>query len=123
MPSTFNNSVFEKIVAGYAKRIDAATVHLQTKVRENVAKPFPPASSPGQYSHKRTGEMQAGYQRSVSVGAERIVGRVYNTVKHAAYNEFGTIKMAARPNLRRTLNENRSVILGIVRGESAKGEA
>lgn len=75
---------------------------LTTKLKDNIATPAPPHSSPGEMPHKMTGELQE------SIGPEQNGGtlRVKARADHAALLEMGTVKMAPRPFLKRTLVEN-----------------
>lgn len=66
-------------------------------LRQTLADDYPPASSPGESPHRRTGYLQ----ESVSWGVDRF-GPIYtltvaSTALYSVYLEFGTERMAARP--------------------------
>lgn len=85
----------------------------------NVYGAFP--SRPGQPPRKQTGTLQ----RSVTyeVNPTTMTARVGTNIKYGRYLEFGTRKMAARPWLRRSLDEMRGEIKAIMRRPMRGGNA
>jgi HK97 gp10 family phage protein len=71
-------------------------------------------SRPGDPPHKQTGELQRSIQREVSASEQKArVGTNLNDPPYPRWLEFGTRKMAARPWLRRSLDEMRGQIKAI----------
>lgn len=82
--------------------VSKEAVHL---CQEAVSTPYPPASTPGEPPHKRTGEGQAGIiavTRPTSQVPEAYL-TVRRSAKHMLYLEVGTRFVAARPWLKPTL--------------------
>jgi hypothetical protein len=67
-------------------------------------------SAPGEPPHKQYGHLR----RSVMREAAGLVGRVGTNLKYGRWLELGTRKMAARPWLRRSLDEKRAEVKRIV---------
>lgn len=66
------------------------------EIKDSLAVPYPPPSSPGESPHLRTGELQA------SIGYS-IIGdtfSIYAATDYAEYLEYGTSKLEARPFIR-----------------------
>lgn len=89
--------------AAIADAIERAAKHLKTAIRRNIKEPYPPASAPGEYPHKRTGNLR----RSIDIWVNRktLEGYVGPTedAPYGIFLEYGTRKMDARPFLMPTL--------------------
>jgi HK97 gp10 family phage protein len=71
-------------------------------------------SRPGEPPRKQTGELQRSIQREVNASDQKArVGTNLNDPPYPRWLEFGTRKMAARPWLRRSLDEMRGQIKAI----------
>jgi hypothetical protein len=92
----------------------AAMDELRDQVRADVSTPFPPASSPGEPPHLRSGDYQASVVSVVaaSVSGKSITGRVGSDSPYARRLEFGFVgvdslgrnyNQAPRPHLRPAL--------------------
>jgi HK97 gp10 family phage protein len=77
------------------RRLNRSGVEVVTKVREAINKPYPPASSPGNPPHRRTGALW----RSVFATEAKDKVTVAADAPHAEFLERGTRRMAARPFL------------------------
>lgn len=89
-------------------RLEAAAEHVVEQTKQNIAAPGPPASRPGEYPHRVSGELQGSI--SSVVNARDLSVRVVATAPHARFVE------ARRSFLRRTFRESRSTIRQIVLG-------
>lgn len=67
-------------------------------------------SAPGEPPHKQTGRLLG----SIAYEVSGLVARVGTNVKYGRWLELGTRRMAARPWLRRGLNEMRAVIARLI---------
>lgn len=66
---------------------------MQNYVQNQLSKPYPPASSPGNYPHIRTGQLKAGVYVSGTTNGIR----VYSQAQHGVYLQWGTENMEPRP--------------------------
>ena len=64
------------------------------------------SSAPGEYSAVQTGDLLNSVNYRMSGGYLAI----YATSGHAGYQEYGTSKMGARPNLKKGIEESDSLI-------------
>ncbi|NIU01086.1 MAG: hypothetical protein GWN01_09225 [Nitrosopumilaceae archaeon] len=64
-------------------------------------------SKPGEPPKKVTGQLQRSIIQRVVVKSKNVFGLIGSTVDKAKFLEFGTTRMAARPFLRPTLQEER----------------
>ncbi len=95
------NRIIQDARSEVAKALNRVGSRSVDRIKSELSGPYPPASSPGQPPHTRTGELQAKMKHKVSIsGYYDVYLRVYNTAPHADWLEFGTEKMAARPFLR-----------------------
>lgn len=69
-------------------------------------------SAPGEPPHKQTGRLRASVAHEVDAGSLR--ARVGTNVTYGKFLELGTSKMAARPWLRRALNESRARVVALL---------
>ena len=76
-----------------------------SELQSALETPYPPASSPGEYPHRRTGNLQSGiesqvhtdqYDVELTVASSRINGNPHVP----SFLEFGTSRMAPRPYMR-----------------------
>lgn len=105
---------FLKIVESeMQKRLATAAEVVRAEAVRSIRTPYPPASTPGNPPHSRSGA--SGLLGSVfydvdSAKHEAIVG---TPLKYGLYLELGTKKMAARPWLRPALERCRAKIKAI----------
>lgn len=97
------DKIMKKIREKDAKARRAAGEYLVQKVQEKISTLYPPASSPGDPPHLRTGTLQGSVFYSID-GETLSVGA---SVPYADALEFGTQNMAARPFLGPTELEER----------------
>jgi hypothetical protein len=118
----------------YGQRVQSAGYHFVSRVRENVSIPSrtvsftttrtgtrkkvlgPRGSSrskPGEFSHKDYGTMGASFAQEFDQAT--LTSRCGSPMAIAKYQELGTKNMAARPNLRKTLAEERQNIADIIK--------
>ncbi len=85
-----------------AKARKQVAAEIQATIRSAIDTPHPPASTPGSFPHKRSGDLK----RLTTVRAEgsKIVTR---TPQHGIWLEGGTRKMRARPFIRRVVTRKR----------------
>lgn len=93
-------------------RLDACGDALATQTQVNIAAVGPPASAPGQYPHRISGELQesVGYR----LNRRDLAVTVTASAEHAKYVE------SMRPFLRRTFREMRSKLRAIMLGSGAR---
>lgn len=88
------------------RQFDEAGKAIVAHTRALVGIQYPPASSPGQPPHRRTG----AFQRSVEYTTRRRSGepavRIYSTSPYGDYLNDGTTRMAARPWRQRAYRES-----------------
>lgn len=97
------------VEAIYRRQLTAACIVLRDRAKELISEPAPPPSLPGEPPHKRTGRGRA----SVAYEVSGLVGRVGTNVKYLRWLELGTLRVAARPWLRRALRESQAQITAI----------
>lgn len=111
---TWNGDAYLAYVAEvFDDRLGSAAEVVATAMRNNLSTDYPPASSPGEFPHRRSGNLQA------EVHVEKpgpLVRRIGSSAKHAAYLELGTRKMAARPWAIKSLMETSQEVTRIVAG-------
>lgn len=98
------------IRAEMKRRIFAACTLVLNRARELLSVAGPEPSSPGEPPHKQTGHLR----RSVAREVVDLVGRVGTNLKYGRWLELGTRMMAARPWLRRALDECRDQVKAIL---------
>src|SRR4051812_47974766 len=91
---------FQRIKSKTLKAIKAAGQDTENYIRQSISIPYPPASSPGQPPHMRSGELLAGIGHSVDEQGDGIVLSVTSQAPHSTYLEYGTAHMAPRPFMR-----------------------
>jgi HK97 gp10 family phage protein len=92
------------------RNLDKAAIHLQNQIKKNLGSKA--RSSPGDYPGLETGELR----RSITHETDKsnLVAKVGTNKVYAKYLEKGTGKMAPRPFLDRTLQENQTTIKRII---------
>jgi HK97 gp10 family phage protein len=107
------SGVYDNLITHYKKNLVKAGQYLQRKLRANLNTPYPPASSPGEMPHRRTGELRDSMD--VFTSSDGLAVRV--TTEHAGYLEYGTANMAARPFFQRTIDQEQKQVMKILRGQ------
>jgi hypothetical protein len=99
------------------RRMVLAEGFARRQYQENVATPYPPASLPGQFPHRRSGELQRGVRANVNRTATKVqltLGNVARSKRGFPYPtalEAGTVKMQPRPHLLPTAEE----VIGVIK--------
>jgi len=107
---------FKKLVKLDAgQRLEVAVILLKNEVKQDLSIPYPPASSPDDFPHKRTGRLRASIAHEVD--RENLEARVGTNLAYGKFLEIGTRFMAARSFLRRAFNENWDKLKQILRGK------
>lgn len=98
----------------YQRRVVEAAEHLQAKIVENISQPGPPASSPGEYPHRESGELAESVV--VLSDGRDLTLKVTCDAPHAKHVE------RIRPFLKRTAKEEKATLRAIILGkEGGKG--
>lgn len=110
------------------KAMNALGIRAAGMVSASIDTPYPPASSPGESPHKRTGNLQAGVAHVDGPDSTVIVSnRAEGDPLVPAYLEFGTHKMAARPYMRPVMNKGPELVAETMKrsfdGEATHAEA
>jgi hypothetical protein len=79
------------------RKLDKVGEAVVARVKENISTAGPAPSSPGEYPHRQTGDLQASITHSIDMSTMSV--GIKAEAEHAKYVE------AARPFLRRTLGE------------------
>lgn len=95
------------------ERLRNAAEELRDYIRGKVSTRYPPASRPGQYPHRRTGDFHRSIRYRVLKELRRM--RVYSNDRKAKWLEYGTQRMAPRPTFRRALRENTRRLVAALR--------
>ena len=100
--SVFDNAkgLITKLTVAGVKDVGTMTVQ---QLRQDLATNYPPASSPGEPPHRRTGNLQNGVEASYSESGLKVEIsslRAGGDELIPLWLEFGTSKMAARPYMR-----------------------
>ncbi len=107
-------AVYAMYVGLLREGLDDAMEFLQDQTQEALSIAYPPPSSPGEYPHRRTGNLQRNVDKhEAEIQGPFLVGAVgvdLGKVDYAGHLEFGTSKMAARPFLRPSLLNNAEAI-------------
>ena len=104
-----------RVRARLAANLGEAAGIVADRIVESINGPYPPASSPGDPPHRRTGRLRASVASEVD--ADTLTAVVGAPGKVAYWLETGTRKMAARPFVRPALLNN----LDQVRAAAAAG--
>jgi HK97 gp10 family phage protein len=81
--------------------LDAAN-DVVADIKQSLDVPYPPASSPGEPPHKRSGDLQKSYGAVLveQLSSGKVSVAIISTDPVSIFTEFGTKKMAARPHIR-----------------------
>lgn len=90
--------------------IGAAANALAEKIKDNIGTQGPPASTPGEFPHRESGDLQRGIK--VIHNRSKKTFRVISTAEHSEAVE------ETRPFIKRTFNESRSELRSIVLGRT-----
>ena len=104
-----------QVQAEAVRRLAMATAHVVVKVKENISTSSQRGanpSDPGEFPHANLGTLRNSIRGEVN--ARRLRGRVGSNLFYSKFLEIGTKFMAARPFLRRTLNEQRQRVRRIL---------
>lgn len=96
-----------------ASRLSLAAQYIRAYIVRSISKPYPPASSPGEPPHARSGRLR-GSVVAPPVSPNELVARVGATVEYAPLLEKGTKKMSARPFFGPALRATRNAVIGIL---------
>lgn len=99
--------------AGGKRALEALGLSTVNRLTQMLNVPAPPPSEPGQPPHRGTGQLIRSYAYKTGTTPIPYVD-IGSSVKYAAYLEFGTSKMKARPHLRVAINETSTVTPKIV---------
>lgn len=115
----FGNLFKSKVDRAMDRRFEECGVVIARHARAIVGVAYPPASSPGNPPHRRTGR----FQRSITYQVGRKSGqpkvRIFAGVKYGDYLNDGTSRMAARPwrkrSYKETLQQVRRILLAPIK--------
>ena len=102
----FGPAVTKKMQLTTKQRLKLAAESVANQVKRNISAGRP-ASKPGDFPHVDTGRLRQSIFWTMKTRTTVIVG---TPLKYGLFLEIGTARMAARPYLRRTLNEHRARI-------------
>lgn len=110
-----------RVTAGARRGVEKASQMLVRDVRQALNREWPPASLPGEYPRKRTGNLrkEIEYWMDTESRAAAWVGATVDA-QYWSDLEYGTKRMAARPFLRPRAYENRDRIRQIIQSEIDK---
>jgi len=112
--------VKERLNEAAAAGLNAAATALRGHMSFNLSIQGPPRSLPGQFPHMDTGTLRRSLKTEKATAsslyaAAGVDATAYNegtlVDDYALYLEFGTMRMAPRPWILRTLDENRTEIV------------
>ena len=110
-----NNINIDKISRDIKTKLTYAMRNVGRKsvniIKKSIAIDYPPASDPGEPPHKRTGLLY----RSIATGTQTIGNEITLNLTVdtpcAAYLEYGTRKMAARPYVEKVVQQHYDMLL------------
>lgn len=103
MPVTYRTREFlDKVKTRVYAAMDATADLSVTTIKAEIGIQYPPASTPGNPPHRRTGNLQNGVQQITMENENSVTShigsaRVEGNPRVPSYLEFGTKRMAARP--------------------------
>lgn len=94
----------QALYAHLADNLGAGAELLRASIQYNIGIQGPPRSSPGEFPHRETGELQESFFDELD--ADGLVARVGSDSDHVLAMEFGSGNVAARPHIIPTLIEH-----------------
>lgn len=101
----------ERLRIECTQRIATAAAQLQDAAKQNIGIQGPPRSTAGNFPHRDTGNLQENVVAIHGETASQVFASVGTSVPYGPHLEFGTEKMAARPWLKRTTEEQRTSVV------------
>lgn len=101
-----------RVDARVGQNLWKAAHHVANETKINLSTAYPPASSPGEFPHLRTGALRASIQPEVDFAQQTAI--VGSDLEYSRYLETGTTKMDPRPFLTTTLEQERTTIRRIL---------
>lgn len=95
-----------EIRAAIADILAKTAASIVRKIKADLNTPYPPASSPGEAPHKRTGNLRASVDYWINRKTLEVDIGVNIDAPYWQYLEFGTVNMAPRPFLRTNIVKN-----------------
>lgn len=107
MTIVWNEGALQELLNGpsgpVARDLGRRAVAVESEMKRLVNESFPPASTPGESPHKRTGRLQTSIAWRLGEDAQGLYAQIGSSVEYAIYLEQGTDQMAARPFMKRAL--------------------
>lgn len=98
----------------YDRRTARAAEVVATRMRDNLAQDWPPASAEGESPHRRSGRLQGTIE---VVRKASCLYWVHAKAKYSVYLELGTGKMGKRPFMLKSLMETSRMVYNIIIGD------
>ncbi len=129
MSFTWDDDFLNSVERELAKNMERAAIHLKNQIKQNlnVENPYwrgkgakgvwyhgTEPSQPGEFPRKIRGDLI----RSIAHEMEGTTAYVGSNLDYASFLELGTSKMAARPFLRATLDQEQEQIARIITGQA-----
>lgn len=95
-----------EIRAVIADTMELAAAHIVRKIKASLNTPYPPASSPGEEPHRRTGTLRSSVDYWINRKTLEVDIGVNIDAPYWQHLEFGTVNMEARPFLRTNIMKN-----------------
>lgn len=113
--------ISRKIRHAIADGFEGLGALLVRRLRAKLNTPYPPASDPGEYPHRRSGTLR----RSVYYRVDRRALVLYvlargDIAEYWGFLQFGTHKMAPRPFLDKIMDENKPIFLKTIISNARK---
>lgn len=95
-----------EVRSAIADAMELAAAHIVRKIKADLNTPYPPASSPGEAPHRRTGNLRASVDYWINRKRLEVDIGVNVDAPYWSDLEFGTVNMDARPFLRTNIIQN-----------------
>lgn len=106
MPIKWFGGLFKsKLDREMDRRFQECGIVVSRHAKQLVGVAYPPASSPGEPPHRRTGRLQQSITYDVRRKSGQPAVRIYAGVPYGEFLETGTSRMAARPWRKRSYRE------------------